>query len=123
MYPTIDTPASCEIRALVRFLHAKIMHAAEIRRELCAVYDQNVTSEGTLKQWCIMFKDGRKNVYDEERSDWPSVVSNNLVQIVDQKFVKDGASQFRNFRVNFHKFHALFSMRLSKLGFAIIRFA
>jgi hypothetical protein len=28
--------------------------------------------------------------------------------------VKDGTSQFQNFRVNFHKFHALFSMRLSQ---------
>jgi hypothetical protein len=40
-----------------------------------------------------------------------SVVSDDLVQNVDIKFVKDGASQFQNFCVNFHKFHALLSMR------------
>jgi hypothetical protein len=45
----------------------------------------------------------------------PSVVSYDLVQSVDKKFVKDGASQFQNFRVNFHKFHALFSTRLSQV--------
>jgi hypothetical protein len=28
---------------------------------------------------------------------WPSVVSDDLVQSVDKKFVKDGASQFKNF--------------------------
>jgi hypothetical protein len=44
---------------------------------------------------------------------WPSAVSDDLVQSVDQKSVKHGASQFQNVRVNFHKFHAWFSMRLS----------
>jgi hypothetical protein len=28
--------------------------------------------------------------------------------------MEDGASQFQNFGVNFHKFHALFSTRLSQ---------
>jgi hypothetical protein len=56
-----------------------------------------------------MFKDrGGTNVHDEERSGPPSVVSDDLVQSADQKFVKDGASQFQNVRVNFHKCHALF---------------
>jgi hypothetical protein len=65
--PAIDNPASCEIRAVIRFLHAKNMSAAEIHRELCAaVYVQNIMSEGTVRQWCRMFKDGRKNVDDKE---------------------------------------------------------
>jgi hypothetical protein len=34
MCPDIDNPASCEISPLIRFLHAKNMSAAEIRREL-----------------------------------------------------------------------------------------
>jgi hypothetical protein len=42
------------------------MKAAEIHRELCMVYGQNVMSEGNIRQWCRMFKDGRKNVHDEE---------------------------------------------------------
>jgi hypothetical protein len=41
--------------------------------------------EETLQQWCRMFKDGQTNVHDEERSGQPSVVSDDLVQIVDQK--------------------------------------
>jgi hypothetical protein len=36
MWPAIDNPASCEIRAVIRFLRAKNMSAAEIHRELCA---------------------------------------------------------------------------------------
>jgi transposase len=56
----------------------------EIHRELCAVYGQNIMSEGTVKQWCRMFKDGPTNVHDEERSGRPSVVSDDLVHSVDQ---------------------------------------
>jgi hypothetical protein len=41
--------------------------------------------EGTVRQWCKMFKDGRRNVHDEERSGRSSVVSDELVQSVDQK--------------------------------------
>jgi hypothetical protein len=60
-----------------------------------------LTSQGTVKQWCRMFKDGRKNIHDEGRSDWPYVVSDDIVQIFYQKFVKDGVSEFRKFHVNF----------------------
>jgi hypothetical protein len=63
MYPATDNP-SCEIHALVRFLQAKNMSAAEIHRQLCAVYSHSVMSEGTMRQWCRMFKDGQTN--DEE---------------------------------------------------------
>jgi hypothetical protein len=55
---TINNPASYEIRGFILFLHAKIMSAAEIHRELCAVYGQ---SKGTVRHWCRMFKDGREN--------------------------------------------------------------
>jgi hypothetical protein len=77
MCSVIDNHASYEIHALIHFLHAKSMSAAEIHHELCAVCGQNVMSEGTIKQWCRMFKDGWTN--DEERSDEPSAVSD-LVQ-------------------------------------------
>jgi hypothetical protein len=50
-----------------------------------AVYGQNVMSEGTVRQWCRMFKDGQTNVHDEERSGLPSVVSDDLVQSVEKK--------------------------------------
>jgi hypothetical protein len=49
----IDNPASCEIRAVILFIHAKYMNVAEINNELCAaVYGQNVMNEGTVRQWC-----------------------------------------------------------------------
>jgi hypothetical protein len=67
MCPVIDNPASCEIHAVIHCLHAKNMSAAEIHRQLCAVvYGENVMSEGTVRQWCRMFKEGRTNVHGEE---------------------------------------------------------
>jgi hypothetical protein len=50
MCPAIDNAASCEIRALIRFLHAKNMSAADIHRELYTVYGQNIMSERTSRQ-------------------------------------------------------------------------
>jgi hypothetical protein len=61
MCPEINNPNSCEIRTVNRFLHTTNMSAAEIHRELQAVYSQNIMSEGTVKQWCRMFKDALYN--------------------------------------------------------------
>jgi hypothetical protein len=66
-----------------------------------------------------MLKDGWTDVLNEEGSGQPSVV----LKMLTKKFVKDGTSQFQNFHVNFHKFYALFFMRLSQLGYAITSFA
>jgi hypothetical protein len=66
MCPVIDNPTSCEIYAVICFLHAKITSAAEMQCELCTVYSQNLMSEGTVRQWCRMFKDGLTNVHNEE---------------------------------------------------------
>jgi hypothetical protein len=85
MCPVIDNPTSCEICTVIHLLHAKNLNAAEIHHELCAVYSQNVMSDGTVRQWCRMFKDGQTNVHDEEKSGLPSVVNDDLVQSVDQK--------------------------------------
>jgi hypothetical protein len=85
LFPAIDNPAGCEIRAVILFLRAKKKNAAEIHCELCSVYGQNVMSEGTVRQWCGMFIDGRTIVHDEERSGRPSEVSDDFVKMVDQQ--------------------------------------
>jgi hypothetical protein len=64
------------------------MSAVEIHCELCAaVNGQNVMSEGTVREWCRMFKDGRTKFHDENLVvGRPSVVSNDdFVQSVEQK--------------------------------------
>jgi hypothetical protein len=75
--PTIDYPASCEICAVVRFLRAKNMSAADIHHELCAaVYSQNIMSQGNVRQWCRMFKMGEQMfTMKNDVVDRPSLVS------------------------------------------------
>jgi hypothetical protein len=66
MCPMIDNPTSCEVYAVILCLHNKNMCAAEIHCGLCAFYHQNIMSEGSVRQWCRMLKDGRTNIHDAE---------------------------------------------------------
>jgi hypothetical protein len=70
---------------VVRFLAAKNFKAAEIHRQLCEVYGEIIMSAGGVRQWCRMFKNGRINVHDEERAGRPTVVTQELVQMIDKK--------------------------------------
>jgi hypothetical protein len=101
-YPVIDSPASCEIRAVIRFLQAKNSSAAEIHRKLCAaVYGQNVMSEGTVRPWCRTFKDGWT-----KKCGRPFVVSDDIVQNERWRFT------ISELLCEFHKFHSLFCTSL-----------
>jgi hypothetical protein len=72
----IDNPTSCEICALMFFLHTLNMRAVEIHRELCVVvYGQNVVNEGTSRQWCRIFRDGQVNKCSRWRMKWSAICS------------------------------------------------
>ena len=64
MCAAINNPASCEVRAVIRFLLARNNNAAEIHRQLCEGYGPNVMSDSKVRQWCHFFKEVRTNVYD-----------------------------------------------------------
>lgn len=85
MPPPIDSPADCEVRSVIRFLCAKGLKAIEIHREICAVYGENIMSDGMVRKWVRAFKDGRTSVHDEERSGRPSLITDDLVTKVDEK--------------------------------------
>jgi hypothetical protein len=84
-----------------------------------AVYSQNVMSEGTVRQWCRMFKDGRKNVHDEERCGRPSVASDDLIQSVDQKVCERWCFTVSEFSCEFpHISHTvLYEIIIDRLGY------
>jgi hypothetical protein len=58
MYFVIGNPTSCKICAVIWFVHSENMSAVEIHHGLCAVNSQNVMSEGTVGEWCGMFRNG-----------------------------------------------------------------
>lgn len=85
MSSIIESPAKCEVRSVIRFLHAKKLNAAEIHRQICEVYGPNIMSDSAVRRWCREFSEGRTNVHDEDRSGRPSLLTNELVELVNQK--------------------------------------
>jgi len=80
----IASPASCKVRAVIRFLHAQGQSAAEIHRRLCRVYSDNVMSDSCVREWCRKFRDGRTDVHDEGGQERHSIVTDELLQKVNQ---------------------------------------
>ncbi|GFV32290.1 uncharacterized protein TNCV_1675761 [Trichonephila clavipes] len=58
-------------------------------------------SSSKVRKWVRAFKDGRENVHDEPRSGRPSVITDDLVNAVDERFVKTGDSQFSTSALKF----------------------
>ena len=70
---------------MIRFLLVENHKPIEIHRQLCKVYGNEVMSEGGVMQWCIVFKNGRTNIHDEERSGRPTIVTDELVAKINVK--------------------------------------
>jgi hypothetical protein len=65
MAVSIQNPAKCEVRAVIRFLHAKGENAAEIHHHLVSVYSEDVTKRQNVAKWCCEFEAGRSDVHVE----------------------------------------------------------
>ena len=65
MSPLIENSADFEMRSVIRYLSAKGVKV-EIHRNICEVYGQNIMSDGMVRKWIGAFKDGRKNVHDDD---------------------------------------------------------
>ena len=89
---------------MIRFLLARNNNAAEIHGHLCEVYGLNVMSDSKVRQLCRLFKEGRTNVHDEERSGRPSVITDDLVEKVSTTIVEIVTLQFSNCPLSFHSF-------------------
>jgi hypothetical protein len=63
MAVSIQNPAKCEVRAVIRFLYAKGKTAAEIHRQLVSVYDEDVMNRQNVVKWCREFEAGRSDVH------------------------------------------------------------
>jgi len=82
MNAPISNPAEQEVRGVIRFLQAENVRPSEIHRRLVAVYGEHVTNTASVLKWCTMFRNGRKDVHDAERSGRPSVITDELKQKV-----------------------------------------
>ena len=68
---------------MIRFLHAG-QSAAKIHRRLCGVCGDITMSDSCVRERCRKFRDGRTDVHDEGGQGRHSIVTEELVQKVDQ---------------------------------------
>jgi hypothetical protein len=73
--------------SIIQFLYAKGETAAEIRH-LVSVYGEDVMNRQNVAN-CHEFAVGRNNVHDEIRGGRPSVVTDELVQKIDENIHPD----------------------------------
>ena len=84
MNALISNPADCEVRGVIRFLQAENVRPCEIHKRLIAVYGEHVMNVTIVRKWCTIFKNGRKDIHDTERSWRPSVITDALKQKVNR---------------------------------------
>ena len=84
MATTIEIPFNCEIQSVIRFLQAEGYSAAEIHQRLCNVYGDNVLSDGSIREWCQKFKEGRVDVHVEGGQGRKSMATDDVVERVDR---------------------------------------
>ncbi|PNF17893.1 hypothetical protein B7P43_G02234 [Cryptotermes secundus] len=82
MEALIPTPADCEVWSVIKFLNAQSIAPIEIHRQLCRVYRPNFMSKQMACRWCRQFSAGRQSVHDEKRSGRPSIITDDLVELV-----------------------------------------
>ena len=93
MNAPISNPAECEVRGVIRFLQAENVRPSEIHRRLVAVYGEYVMNAAIVRKWCKIFRNGRTDVHDVERSGRPSVITDALKQKVNLSFERIDISQ------------------------------
>nr|XP_015914995.2 uncharacterized protein LOC107445167 [Parasteatoda tepidariorum] len=84
MLRKIESPAKCELRSVIRFLHAEGSNAAEIHRRVSKAYGEAFMSDSNAWKWSRNFDAGRTDVRDAGVQGRKSVSSDDLVQRVDQ---------------------------------------
>jgi len=84
MNALISNPADCEVRGMIQFLQAGNVRPSKIHQRLVAVYGEYVMNVASVRKWCTMFRNGRTDVHDAERSGRPSVITDALKQKVNR---------------------------------------
>ncbi|GFW34383.1 uncharacterized protein TNCV_221091 [Trichonephila clavipes] len=83
MAAPIQNPAKCEVRSVIRFLHAKGQQPVDIQKEIVSVYGYIMNRQNVTK-WCSHFSEDRTDVHDKKRTIRPSVISDTLLQRTEE---------------------------------------
>ncbi|XP_025156228.1 uncharacterized protein LOC112588985 [Harpegnathos saltator] len=98
---SVRSTYSSEIHSIIRFLTLRNESAASIHRQLVETYGSEVMNRQNVTKWIRSFKEGRTDTHDEERNGRPSVISENLVQQVEEKVRDDRRVTLNTLKENF----------------------
>ncbi len=93
--------AKCEQFSVIRFLHLKGKDQVIIHQELKDVYGKNALSYVAVCKWTELFKKGCTDVHDNSRSSRQSVISEELVDTVNELTREDHRIQVREVHARF----------------------
>lgn len=84
----IPNPATCEVWSVIGFLNAKGDTSAEIYRQIVGVYG-DVMNKRNVAKWCHEFTTRRTDIHDKQRTGKPSLITDDLVQKVEDEICAD----------------------------------
>ncbi|GFT00519.1 uncharacterized protein TNCV_140791 [Trichonephila clavipes] len=85
MFKTVFDPGDCEVHFVTRFLNAGNIKPVEIHNQLVEIYGENVTSDTMVRKWGRQFNGGSTIVHDDARSGQLSVISDSVVEKVNER--------------------------------------
>lgn len=86
---SIQSPAKCEIRGVIRYLVWKGKPPFEIYNEVKTAYGDKAMNRTSVYKWCREFKNGRTSVHDDQRSGRPSIVTDEIVEKIENALRDD----------------------------------
>ncbi|KAG5305971.1 SETMR methyltransferase, partial [Pseudoatta argentina] len=86
---SIQSPAKCEIRSVIRYLVWKGKTPVEVYNEVKTAYGDKGMYRTSVLKWCREFKNGRTSVYDDQRSGRPSILTDDIVEKIENALRDD----------------------------------
>ncbi|GBO43788.1 hypothetical protein AVEN_16871-1 [Araneus ventricosus] len=99
MFKTIDQPANCEIKAVIKFFNARNVLPREIYRQINVNYGENAMSEGMMRKWVRMFR-GKMST-TRSGVDRSAVITEELVRCIDEKVRSNRRFTISDLSMNF----------------------
>ncbi|KAG5324833.1 SETMR methyltransferase, partial [Pseudoatta argentina] len=86
---SIQSPAKCEIRSVIRYLVWKGKTPVEVYNEVKTAYGDKGMNRTSVFKWCREFKNGRTSVHDDQRSGRPSILTDDIVENIENALCDD----------------------------------
>ncbi|KAG5322549.1 MOS1T transposase, partial [Pseudoatta argentina] len=86
---SIQSPAKCEIRSVICYLVWKGKTPVKVYNEVKTAYGDKGMNRTSVFKWCREFKNGRTSVHDDQRSGRPSILTDDIVEKIENALRDD----------------------------------